>query len=330
MAIRPMLAAQKYREAGDLWGPKHEAIVQEHIAADGYLIIQPKWDGFRMLHYGGIPMSRSGKPLANALLQKFVRDHPELEGLDGEILSGHRYDETSFRAGMSQIRSSSGAGDMTLVYYDKFDSPNGYMGRRAQARALVCGDAELAFPRSYEGDGYNVLLIECPQKVVSSLDEIYAYEQECLAQGFEGAIVRRVTRKYKHNRATALGGELVKVKRRETYDAIVVGYEERLQNGNEAKTSELGFTVRSAHQENLIPTGMLGALQIRFVDGPFAGVQQKVGVFRGLTHTDLRALWQERETLCGRYLEVSIDPAGGGYDSGRCPVFIKWRPKEEF
>jgi ATP-dependent DNA ligase len=329
MPVRPMLAAQKYREAGDLWGPSHEAIVARHIKEDGYMIVQPKWDGFRMIHWDEIPMSRSGKPLANSMLQKFVREHPEFHGLDGEVFPGHNYHPEVFRTGMSQIRSGGGDGDIMIAAYDFVSEGRfGYQARRSHLQAAF--DLHEERPVVIEGDGYNVHILLCPQIEVRSLEELYAEEARLVALKFEGAITRRPHALYKYNRATALGGELTKVKRRETYDAIVTGYEERLQNANEAKTSELGFTVRSAHQANLVPTGMLGALLIQFVNGPFKGVAQKCGVFRGLGHGDLKALWDERETLGGRYCEVSVDPADGGYDSARCPVWVKWRPASEF
>lgn len=331
MAVRPMLAAQKQREAGDLWGPRHEALVEAQLKEDGYLIMQPKWDGFRMLHTGEMAMSRSGKPLANSALQSFVRDNPRFAGMDGEVFPGHHYHPEAFREGMSEIRSGGGSGDIMIVAYDYYTQGTfNYPARRNHLEAAFGLSVDKPVVCAHPEGLYNVHILLCPQIEVRSLDEIYAEEARLLALKFEGGILRRWNRQYKFGRATALGGELVKVKRRESYDAIVIGYEERLQNGNEAKTSELGYTTRSAHQENLIPTGMLGALRIRIVNGPLEGVEQKVGVFRGLSHTDLRTLWESKETLEGRYLEVSVDPATGGYDAARCPVFLRWRSKDEF
>lgn len=324
MMVRPMLAASKYREAGDLWGPKHEEIVQGHLDKDGYLIMQPKWDGFRMLHYQGIPMSRSGISLTNLRLQQFVREHPEFEGLDGEILPGHRYAASDFRKAMSQLRSGDGAGDMTFVFYDKFDIPEfGYPYRRQKALEQV-GD----MTRLVEGDGYAVILMECPQVPVTSLEEIYDEEARLIGLNHEGGITRRHNRQYKFNRSTALGGELTKVKRRNTVDAIVRGYKQRYENHNEATQSALGFTKRSAHKAGKVPVEMLGALELELLDG--SGTLTDCGVFRGLTHGDLGALWTERETLTGRYCEVSVDGASGGYDSARCPVWLRWRDASEF
>jgi DNA ligase-1 len=322
--IRPMLAAQKYRTAGDLWGPAHEAVVLEHLRQDGYLYGQPKWDGMRACLYQGVARSRSWKPLANRALQRFAADHPELEGLDGEVFSGHEYAPESFRQSMSGIRSGDGSGDITFVFFDNFLMIAGtYRERLDNAISQIGNNIQ-----HFQGEGYNVLAMKCPTVPLHTLEEIYAYETEVLQAGFEGAIVRRPFMGYKYGRSTALGGSLVKVKRRDYVDARVIGYEQRYENQNEAKTSELGYTVRSAHQENLRPLDMLGALQLELLDGK--QTRASCGVFRGLSHTDLRTLWDERESRPGRYCEVSVDKATGGYDSARCPVWIRWRDASEF
>lgn len=322
--IRPMLAAQKYREAGDLWGPLHEAIVQQHLQEDGYLIMQPKIDGMRCMFSEGVPRSRSWKPLANKALQQFAQEYSTLlHGLDGEIVTGHVYDPNVFRESMSGIRSAEGSKAFTFYAFDLFNM--GITPQYERRKSLE------EFVEAHGGivscQDYNAKIVLCPQTKVYGLNEIYDEEARLLAAGWEGGIIRRPTATYKFGRSTALGGALTKVKRRNTVDAQVIGYEPRYANQNEAKTSELGYTTRSAHQENLVQLEMLGALRIRLLD---SGIEQKCGVFRGLTHDDLRTLWQERETLAGRYCEVSVDSASGGYDSSRCPVWMRWRDKEEF
>lgn len=323
--IRPMLAAQKYRSAGDLWSPAHEQVVLQHLAADGFLIMQPKIDGMRCVLLDGIARSRSFKPLGNSALQTFAHELPQYNGLDGEVFSGHDYDPTSFRKSMSGVRASSGDRNLSIVLFDHIPSGHlSYMHRYGYLEGIVGKSGE----RSIEADPYHVKLMVCPQIRVKSLDEIYREEERLLADGWEGGIIRRWTKPYKFNRATALGGELVKVKRRDYVDAKVVGYEQRYENQNEAKTSELGYTTRSSHKEGKVPLEMVGALHLELLDG--SNTKTKCGVFRGLGHDDLRALWQERETLPGRYCEVSVDKATGGYDSARTPVFIRWRDASEF
>lgn len=322
--IRPMLAAQKYRSAGDLWTPAHEAVVEKQLASDGYLIMQPKIDGMRCMFFESSARSRSWKLHSNSALQQFAYEYQGLlDGLDGEVITGHTYDPNVFRQSMSGIRAQDGAKEFTFYAFDLFNMGEaGYSERREKLERLV-----ERYGGTISCDGYSAKIVLCPQVQVTSLDQIYAEETRLLANGWEGGIVRRPSTTYKYGRSTALGGELVKVKRRHTEDAIVTGYEQRYQNKNEAKVSELGYTTRSSHQENLVPLDMLGALRLRLLE---SGTETKCGVFRGLTHEDLRALWNERETLKGRHCEVSVDAATGGYDASRCPVWLRWRDEEEF
>jgi len=246
----------------------------------------------------------------------------ETDGLDGEVVSGHSYDPYTFRESMSGIRAAGGSREFTFYAFDIFNLNNSYHVRRLTLERHIESMGEVV-----TGPAYSAKIVLCPQTIVYGLNEIYDEEVRLLAAGWEGGIIRRPSQPYKYGRSTALGGALTKVKRRNTEDAVVTGYEQRFQNQNEARVSELGYTTRSAHQENLVPLEMLGALHIRLLD---SGIEAKCGVFRGLTHEDLRTLWQERETLPGRHCEVSVDSATGGYDSVRTPVWFRWREAEEF
>lgn len=335
--IRPMLAASKYREAGDLWLEPHIKVVEQHLKEDGYGIVQPKWDGFRSILIDGVAQSRSFTPLANEALQIFARDYANdgidgLEGLDGEMFSGHEYHAEAFRGATSGLRSQGGSGNILIAAYDFITRPSfAYVARRDHLRSAFGLDEERPLDIIDPEGRYHVKIVLCPQKEVHSIEEIFEAEAEFVALGFEGGIYRRPSMPYKYNRSTAKGGELVKIKRgRQSYDAEVIGYEEAESNQNEAQTSALGYTKRSSHKENLVPAGRLGALRIRWVNGPYAGKEQKVGVFRGLTHGDLMALWEDRETLTGRFCEVAVDSATGGYDVGRTPVWYRWRDASEF
>lgn len=328
--IRPMLAAQKYREAGDLFGPVHEKIVAKeldflrNIAGTG-LIMQPKIDGMRCMFDEGVAKSRSWKPLSNRYLQLLAQQKQyQMDGLDGEVISGHYYDPNSFRKSMSGIRSEEGSSKFTIYLFDFFYQPlREYVERRVIVEKLVD-----AYGPYIHGPNWTAQLVLCPQTIVTTLDEIYEEEARLLAAGWEGGILRHPNRAYKFGRSTALGMELVKVKRRDYVDARVVGYAQRFENQNEAFKNELGLTSRPTYKEGKIALPMLGALYLELLDG--SGIQTKCGVFRGLSHEDLRTLWDERESLPGRYCEVSVDKASGGYDSARTPVWIRWRDASEF
>lgn len=303
----------------------NEEKVQRHLDEVGYLIQQPKIDGMRVFVGDDCtPLSRSGKPWKQRHLRKFFGDYPSLRYSDGEVVSGLQYDPTSFRESMSGIRAEDGSPEFTYYIFD-YAQPDWalctYESRRMKITTIL---NELgAGTYTEEGNGYVAKLILCPQTKVTSLEEIYALEIEHLAAGWEGSIIRRDDRAYKFGRSTINEGALLKLKRFEDAEAIVVGYEPVYENHNEAFTGPLGFTNRSAHQENLRPIDRLGVLQVELLTD--RSVKFGIGVFRGLTHSDRDGLWVARETLIGRICKFKHQGYGGGYDKPRTPVWLGWR-----
>lgn len=310
--IRPMLAAAKFE-------PAH---IEEHLRQCGTLIMQPKIDGMRaMIDEECIPRSRSWKEHKSRYLRQWAMQHPSLRGLDGEVVSGHVYSADTFRESMSGIRAEDGSPEFTFFAFDYFLDPYKdmpYSERRAMAAAIVDRLGE-----NQVGDTYHAKLLLCPQRIVASLDEIYQYEEELLVAGWEGGILRRADRPYKYNRATSREGALIKLKRFEDDEAVVVGYEPWYVNNNVATESALGYTARSSHQENLVAIDRLGALKCELLRD--RSISFDIGVFRGWSHSDRDTLWAVRDTLLGRIIKFKHQGYGGGYDRPRTPVGLGWR-----
>lgn len=315
--IRPMLGDNK---------PITVEQIQAHLTEAGYLIMQPKIDGMRSWFWEGIPRTRSGKEHKNKYLRQFCLDHPSLHGLDGEVVSGHVYDEGSFRESMSGIRAEEGSPEFTLFGFDVVNFEHSY--KTYNERLALVESLFSKFPPTVNRGDYNARLVLCPSKIVRTMAEIDAYEEELLAAGWEGAMLRRNDREYKYNRSTNRGGHLMKLKRYIDAEAIVTGYEARQRNDNEATQSPLGYTTRSAHKDNLVDLPMLGVLHAELLTD--RSVKFSVGVFRGLTHSDLEALWLVRESLPGRIFTFKHQGYGGGYDRPRTPVWLNWRSATEF
>lgn len=325
MPFRPMLADNKKVTQEQL---------QAHLDEVGHLIMQPKIDGMRVLiDEACIPRSRSGKEHKNRYLRDFCRHHPSLRGLDGEIVSGLQYDANSFRESMSGIRAEDGSPEFTFYAFDFFHEPwhaEAYEHRRDAVLQLL---AALHSPTGSEtgkilSDGiYTAKLILCPQREVHTVDEINAQEEYLLTQGWEGAILRRPDLPYKFNRSTNRGGELIKLKRFEDDEAVVVGCYPWERNDNEATTDVRGYTTRSAHQKNMVSIDRLGGFHCTLLRDP--SVRFDVGVFRGWGHSNRDRLWAERDSLIGRILKFKHQGYGGGYDRPRTPVGLGWRDVDD-
>ena len=98
----------------------------------------------------------------------------------------------------------------------------------------------------------------------------------------------------------------------------MVGFEERVHNGNEATVNALGHTERSSHKENKVGRGDLGALVCQTAEG----LVFNVGT--GFDDNLRREIWNNREQHLGRLAKVKHFQVGAK-DSPRFPVFQGFR-----
>ena len=319
MADRVMLADNK---------PVTDAQLQIHLDECGFLWGQPKIDGMRV--YIGenlVPQTRSGKEWKNKPLRAWAQARPSLRGMDGEVVPGHTYTEDSFRQAMSGTRSADGSREFTFWAFDYVG--NGWNIYRYEDRFEHLKQTILEPLEAFqEGDEYHARIAPCPTFKLATLDEVKAFEEKMILDGWEGAMFRRPDRAYKFGRSTNRGGELIKMKRYEDAEAIVVGVEPWHQNDNAATQSPLGYQVRSAHQEGKVPLERLGALNVELLTD--RSVKFSIGVMQGITHAERDRLWGVRDTLPGRICKFKHQGYGGGYDVPRQPVFLNWRSEAEF
>lgn len=258
-------------------------------------------------------MSRSMKPLPNAYLQRELRrTGDELIGFDGELIVGPPNVSDTFRTTTSHVMSEESTGfRFTYHAFDLFDFPGTYLSRYAVLKNRLWAPNPPSWAR-----------LDIPAKITdqAALD---IYEQQALDDGYEGVMVRDPRGLYKQGRSTAKEQGLLKVKRHEDCEALVIGWEERQHNGNEAYTNELGRTARSSHQANKVGLGTLGTLLVRGLpDTPYANVEFAVGT--GFNDQDRSSLWALRDRLPGKIVRVKYFPLGSK-DKPRHPVFSGFR-----
>jgi DNA ligase-1 len=150
-------------------------------------------------------------------------------------------------------------------------------------------------------------------------DDLEVYEECCIEDGYEGVMVRTSNSPYKCGRSTEREGYLLKIKRFEDSEAVIVGWEEKTHNANEAEKDELGRTKRSSHKANQIPMGTLGALLVRDC---VTDVEFKVGT--GFDDSTRDFLWGIRNSLNGKIIKFKSQPTGVK-DKPRFPVFLGMR-----
>lgn len=267
----------------------------------------PKLDGIRASVVKGKLLTRSLKEVPNRTIFDLY-SKSDFEGLDGELIVGSPTAPDVYRQTVSGVMSRDGSPDFTYQVFDLHNVPAGY-DRRLQR--LVD-----AFEDSF---GHVRVL---PQSFIGHPDDLLAYEADQVNRGFEGVILRRPDAPYKFGRSTAREGYLLKMKRFQDSEAVVLEIIEEMHNGNEATTNALGRTERSSHKENKVGKGRMGALLVRDIK---TGVEFQIGT--GFTDED-KAWWWAQSPKAWPIVKYKFFPVGVK-DKPRHPVFIGLRSKAD-
>lgn len=259
-----------------------------------------KLDGIRCVVRDGVALSNTLKPIPNRHIAAALR-RGAFEGLDGELIVGEPGGDP-FRRTTSAVMSRDGEPDFTYWVFDSHAHPS----RTYNERLLT---AERAVRT---GNDPRVVLL--PQRLISSADEALVLEREVLAQGFEGLMLREGRCPYKYGRSTLTEQALLKLKRFADAEAEVLAVIERQTNTNPAHRNALGLLERSHHKDNRRPTGTLGAVRVRGLNGPYAGVEFEVG--SGFTDEERAAFFKKPP----RFIRYRYFPTGTK-DLPRFPTF---------
>jgi DNA ligase-1 len=272
------------------------------------IFASPKLDGIRCSIVGGKALSRTLKEIPSRHVFN-VLSNPTLEGLDGELIVGALTSPSCYRNTVSMVMADNKVFAFTYYVFDKWDDPRPFETRRNVVMLTAMGLAMAhSLPIAYTG-----------HLLIKNREQLDAYEAEMVAAGHEGIMLADPNATYKFGRATTKGGELLKVKRFEDSEAVVIGVEEEMFNGNEAQTNELGRTKRSTAQAGLVGKGTMGALVVRDVK---TGVEFNIGT--GFTMADRVYWWNERfgDSKTVKYKSFPV----GVKDKPRHPVYLGLRP----
>jgi ATP-dependent DNA ligase len=303
--FKPMLAAQ---EPGK-WGTRFPALVS------------PKIDGVRAIVRDGRLVSRKLIDIPNLHTQALF-GRPELEGLDGELVVGMPNAFDCMQSTMSGVMTIEGEPDSTFFVFDTA-APSfknvAYKERLQHAINQAHGQPKVFVVPHYQ---------------VEDQTNVDAFERGALENGFEGIMIRDPAGLYKYGRSTAKEGGLVKVKRFVDGEAIVVGWEEREHNDNEATVDALGHTKRSTHKAGKRKAGDLGALVCKLIT-PGKALHHSdptfnIGSGPMFTAESRKVLWAVREGLLNRIVKFRHFAAAGTKELPRHPVGVSFRDTRDF
>lgn len=278
------------------------------------VLASPKLDGVRAINVNGKLLSRSLKPIPNKYLADLL-GRPMLDGFDGELIVGDAWSSTVYRDTVSAVMRHEGQPAARFYVFDLWDAPYGYRERWHELQRLT-----------EKLTGLPVDLLE--SALIEDRSQLDAFEEAAVGKGFEGLILRAPNAPYKCGRSTVNEGYLLKLKRFEDSEAVVIGVEEEMFNGNEAQTNELGRTKRSTAKDGLVGKGTMGALVVRDVK---TGVEFNIGT--GFTAED-RVWWWD--TRLSRFMDAATNKPltvkykffpVGVKDKPRHPVYLGLRPE---
>jgi DNA ligase 1 len=281
----------------------------------------PKLDGIRCLVIDGKAVSRTFKPIPNDHIRTTIES--EFAGyrgeFDGEILVRNR----TFNELSGDIRRSDGKPDFYFAVFDMVsptDSLNVVDQSMISERGLPGG---LSQPYSERMAALKTIsLPDFCKKIlpveVKDLAELQAFEEKCIAEGYEGAMWRSAASPYKQGRSSTNEGYLLKIKRFEDAEALIIAVEEMMHNDNVATKDAFGRTERSTHKENMRPAGVMGKLVCELP----SKVTFEIGT--GFTAEERARYWKKRGNLIGKQVKFKHQPSGAD-EKPRFPVFLGFR-----
>jgi len=253
-----------------------------------YLVF-PKLDGIRACVVDGKLLSRTGKPIPNKEL--YARySKPEYNGFDGELIFGEATAPDVFQRTTSAVMTHNGSADgVGYFVFDDFSNPaDEYMRRYSNMMNRVALYDDIAWLNFFPAH---------------NIDALLSIEHYFVDRGYEGIILRKKDAPYKFGRSTVNEGGMVKMKRFDDAEAIVLDIQQLVrQNGDVDET--------------------LGAIVAKDV---LTGVEFNVGT--GFTQQQRQEMWQQREALVGKVFTYKYFSAGMKY-APRFPVFYRFREEE--
>lgn len=290
---------------GDPVDPKH---LRYPIA------VFPKFNGFRGYMKDGVVYTASNKPFKNKHLQLRFRTNI-YNNLDGEFVVGDPADgQHSLEKTSSVVTSQKPIDDLRFYAFDWIGDLNMPFGERNAKLDLLPGITGYA----------NFVVMKAPFELAYNWDDVQRIEREYVALGWEGVVTRDLAAPYKCGKSTAIQAWMGKLKQFRDAEFRIVGWEERMHNGNEATVSETGRTKRSTAKAGKTGRGDLGALILETDEG------HKFGVGTGFSDEQRAQFWAIKEELVKNreYAKVKFHETGTK-DVPLLPVFIQIRPKED-
>jgi len=123
---------------------------------------------------------------------------------------------------------------------------------------------------------------------------------------------------YKHGRSTMRQGHLIKLKRFQDDEALLLDVIEQMKNNNPEFENETGHTERSTRKEGMAGANTLGKLLV-----DYNGMELEISCGT-LKHNERQEIWDNPERYIGAHLTFRHF-THGVKEKPRFPRFVGWR-----
>lgn len=267
------------------------------------LYASDKEDGIRcIIHPVHGPITQQFKPIPNDFIRQTLAEYcPPY--LDGELIIRGR----TFYQNQSSIMSKTGHPDWNFLVFDSFyNRYDGFCERYDWAKQKITKLNE-----EYPSPEPAITIIS--QTFCSTVAALQQAEEDAVARGKEGIMLRIPGGYYKEGRSTFNEGFLLKVKRFLDDEACVIGMEEQMENRNPSSLAHDNTSRRTTHMLFLKPTAMMGKLL-----AVWQGKQIKIG--SGFTQRQRAEWWNNPDAIVGKTITFKYQPHGT-LDLPRAPIF---------
>lgn len=272
------------------------------------VIATVKMDGIRALRLNGTLLSRRFKPIPNKELCTFSTILGG--GYDMELWSPQLDYNDIQSIVMSRIHPSWLKIELHIL--DRFFPSRPFLGyeqRLDELKNNTTGSERICFPS---------------WTVCWNAKQLFDFEQEVIEEHGEGICFRLPNSPYKMGRSTLAEQYLVKLSRYVRDEAVIVGFEEQMENGNPDAWNEVGKMNRSQAQSGMYGKNTLG----KMVCTNTKGQTIKIGTGVGLTQKMRKEIWENQSKYLGRTLTYKHKPCGQKI-LPRSPIMVGWRKDGE-
>lgn len=303
-SFKPMLLPNNKVKEGQEYLYETGGLDIDKLTSPTYLV-SIKRDGVRAEIGNGKLRTRKMEEFANKRLNDYFSSLIDLTST-GIILEGELYSESTPFDELSGILRSFNKElpeDLQFYCFDYLENNHGaiYTPFKKRMDQYMSIDCENFIPVA---------------QYLLDKESIKRFYTTVVGSGNEGLVLKNPNGLYKLGRVTHKENICYKMKKVNSYDCTVIGFEPKYKNTSESYLDELGYKKKHKYKSDKIAEEKVGAIVATYED-------QVIKVSPAMSDLDAIALWHNKEDYIGKIIEVKGDLSSKG--KIRHPILMRFR-----